>query len=981
MVPTRLRRTLGAALLLCAGLLAGREAEAQGTAYTIRGSVVDATSRPVAGATVTLRNTQARTATDAQGRYTLVARVASGAYTLQLSALGRAEATRPVTLGADAAVEVGPVTLQTSALELEGIVVTGTGAPTARRAVGNTVATVSGEQVAEAGAISIDAALAGKIPGAQVMSNAGQPGGGASVRLRGTSSITGGAEPLYIIDGVIVDNSSDDLGINFGSRAAPTNRVADLNPNDIERVEVLKGAAAAALYGSRANNGVIQIFTKRGRSGGLDITAETRSSLGQLPRHLGFNMHPTDAAGRPVQRFDNESLIFRDAWSTDSYVSLSGGAERTHFFLSGGYTRQNGIMKGSDHSKINVRLNLDQELAGWLKISGGANYVSSNTGLVINGEQGVGGLLTAVVFTPTTVDFSARDPETGRFVTRQTTFPNPLEVIEDWSAPQEVSRFVGSFGASATPTANSTLEYRLGYDTYNMETRLYIPRGTPADLDGGTQASLRDQYLINNDLVGSYILDVGSALQLTTTAGMNHTYTRTENLSASASDLSPFTELVRGAIQTASQNRFETATLGYFGQVQAGVNDRLFLTGALRWDASSTFGPEERWQSYPKLSASYVLSEEGFWQNSGLGGWFTNLRLRAAMGYAGNQPPTGSAYARFPLYTGVVGINRLGLVHLGTAGNPSLKPERQREVEAGFDAGFFDERVGVSFSYYNQYVTDLLLSRPFAPSTGYDDVLANVGELSNRGIELQVNTVNVDRDRFNWSSTVNFSRNRNRVEKLASGDFGDPGSYINYVAQGEPLGVFRTFDYARDASGNIQYDAAGLPVRAAAVSIVGDPNPDYLASLRNEFRVGRRLHASFLLDGVFGHDIWNQTQRIMDGSARANSKLWERELRGEVPAGFANRKSLIAGAYVEDGTFVKLREAVLRYDLAGGLTRRLGVEGLQLELAGRNLHTWTDYSGYDPEINMFGTATVARGTDFAVYPNPRTFSLGVRVNY
>ena len=972
------RLGLALGLMLVGVAVAVQPLDAQGVG-TIRGRVVEAGSqRPLSGVQVSVPGTGRGGLTNATGDY-LIAGVPVGPRTVRAQMIGYTPGEQSVTVAEGQAARAD-FELAQSAIALEEIVVTGAGVATQRRALGNAVATVGGAEVAESPAVTIDQALAGKIPGAQIMSNAGQPGGGVSVRLRGTSSITGGAEPLYIIDGVIVDNSSDEL-INFGARANPTNRLADLNPNDIERIEVLKGAAAAALYGSRANNGVIQIFTKRGRADGLRITAETRTSLSTLERHLPFNMHPFDAAGNPVQRFDNERLIFRDAWSNDSYVSVAGGAERTRFYLSGGYTDQQGIMKGSDHQKVNVRLNVDQELSNWLSLSGGANYIKSNTGLVINGEQGMGGLLTAVVFTPTTIDFSARDPETGKYLIRQTTFPNPLEVIEDWSAPQDVSRFVGSFQARATPLERASIEYRLGYDAYNMETRLFIPRGTPADPDGGTQAALRDQQLINNDLVGSYGFDVGSAWELTTTAGMNHTYSNTQTLSASASDLTPFTELVRGAIQTASQNRFEATTLGFFAQQQVGWNNRFFLTGALRWDASSTFGPDERWQTYPKLSSSWVVSEEPFWQNSAISNWFSDLRLRAALGYAGNQPPRGSAYARFPLYTGTINVNRLGLVHLGQAGNPALKPERQREIEAGFDASFLDERFGVSFSYYDQYVTDLLLSRPFAPSSGYDEILANVGELSNRGVELQLTSRNADSPRFGWNTTFNFSRNRNRVEKLAGGAFFDPGSYINYVAVGQPLGVFRSFDYKRDERGQIVHDSLGLPLRADTQSIVGDPNPDFQASLANEFRLGSNLRVNVLFDGIFGHDVWNQTQRIMDNALRGNSELWEKELRGEVPKGYANRKSSIAGAYIEDASFVKLREIGVRYQLGEAVARRFGLNGVELEVLGRNLFTWTDYSGYDPEVNMFGTATVARGTDFAVYPNPRTVSFGVRVNY
>jgi outer membrane receptor protein involved in Fe transport len=351
------------------------------------------------------------------------------------------------------------------------------------------------------------------------------------------------------------------------------------------------------------------------------------------------------------------------------------------------------------------------------------------------------------------------------------------------------------------------------------------------------------------------------------------------------------------------------------------------------------------------------------------------FRVRGALGYAGNQPPVGSAYARFPRYRQEININRSGLVHLANPGNPNLKPERQREFEAGFDASLLRDRFGVSFSYYNQYVRDLLLTRPFAPSTGYGSVLDNVGELSNRGIELQLTSRNIERPNRGWNTTFNFSRNRNRVEKLAG--FSVTEGYFNRVEEGQPLGVWFLRDFDRDDQGNIRLDAAGLPVVGPA-RIVGDPNPDWQASLLNEFRLGDNWSANFLLDGVFGHDVWNQTLRIMDRFAAG--PLYERQLRGEVTNAYRLRYFSATAAYLEDGSFIKLREAAIRYRLGDSLARRLRLGSAQIELSGRNLFTWTDYSGYDPEVNMFGTATVARGTDFAVYPNPRQISLGLRLS-
>jgi TonB-linked SusC/RagA family outer membrane protein len=969
-------RRFGTALAACGALLVGALPAAGQETYRIQGTVVDATTQqPVANVAVVLVGTQLGTLTNRDGRFDFGAPVSAGTYELQYSLIGRESVTQPIQLGTSFAVEAPQVMLRESAVQLEGIIVTGTGVATQRRALGNAVSVVGGEAIANARAATVDAALQGKVAGAQIMSNSGTPGGGMSVRLRGTSSIVGGAEPLYIVDGVIIDNSSDQQ-INFGYRTNPSNRVADINPNDIDRIEVLKGAAAAALYGSRANNGVIQIFTKRGSAGATRIDVSTRATYGQLPKELPFALTPVDTAGNALTRYDHQDLIFRNAWGNETTLSVSGGGDQTRFYMSGTYNKDNGIMIGSSNERISGRINVDQTVGTWLNIAAGANYTRNASDLLINGENGTGGVLTAIVFTGTDVNLAGRDPETGELLIRQTTFPNPLEVVEDWVSPQTINRFIGSFQARATPQGWPSLDYRLGYDTYAMETGLFIPRGTPVSLLGSSTAVSRNQYLINNDLVASHPYNLSESIQLTSTVGLNHTYSREQTVTASARDLTPTSELVRGAVQTASQNRFETATFGVFGQQQVGFGNRLFLTGAVRWDASSTFGDDERWQLYPKLSGSYVLSESEWWRNA-LGGVFSEFRLRGALGYAGNQPPVGSAYARFGRFTGVTNVDRVGLVHLASRGNPDLKPERQREYEIGFDAGLLEDRIGLAFTYYNQYVKDLLLTRPFPPSTGFGSVLDNVGELSNRGMELQVNTRNVDAPSFSWNSTLNFSLNRNRVEKLVGDPFTE--GYSNHVREGHALGVWKLFDFQRDASGNIMEDANGLPLRTDTTVIMGDPNPDFQASLRNEFRLGRSLTASVLLDGVFGHDVWNQTVRIMD--LFNAGPLYDRLLRDEITQAYRARVQTITGAYLEDASFVKLREISLSYVVPTSLFESLGLRALSLEVAARNLYTFTDYTGYDPETNMFGSSTVARGTDFATYPNPRTFSFGVRAGF
>lgn len=973
MPPSRLRQWLGATMLLLLAAVA-RPAAAQ-DAYTIRGTVLGTGQAPLTGATVAIRGTQISTVTNASGAYTLQARLSPGTYTILATQLGRQSGSAEIALGAERTVQVSPIVLAEGAITLDELIVTGTAAPTSRRAVGNSVASVGADQLEQSSALTIDQAMQGKVSGAVITSNTGTPGGGVSIRLRGTSSITGGAEPLYIVDGVIIDNNADQQ-INVGYRSNPVNRLADLDPADIERIEVLKGAAAAALYGSRANNGVVQIFTKRGQAGKTQFSVSSRLTRSDLAREIDFAREPRDLAGAPVVRYDHQDLLFREAGGRDLHVSASGGADQTRYFLSANYVEQEGIMLGSAHDKINVRLNLDQDFGSRFSIAAGANFVRSSTDLIISGEQGEGGLLTAIVFTPTTVDLAARSPETGEYINAAGPFVNPLTVIETWDLNQGVDRFVGSFQARANPLRDLTLEYRLGYDSYQMETQQFIPRTPGVAPDARAVSANRGSQLINSDVVGNFLWGPLADLQLTTSSGLNYTYQRVEQLNASARDITPGTRLVRGAVQFASESETELATLGVFAQQQASFRDRLFLTGAARWDASSTFGADERWQFYPKASVSYVVSEEPFFRESAVGRSVGELRLRGAIGFAGNQPPLGSAYARESRYGTIINVDRLGLIPLATAGNPNLKPERQREVELGMDISAFEDRVGLSATWYSQYTKDLLLPRPFAPSAGVGSVLDNIGELSNRGIELQLETVNLAGERFGWSSTVIFSRNRNRLEELE----GDPYfvGYGNRIEEGQPIGMLYLPHVLRDTeTGEVLSDSLGP--RIGGRDIVGNPWPDYTASLRNEFRLGSSWTFSFLLDGQFGHDLWNQTRRIMDGVGAG--PLYDQYLRGEISQAAWVRYRGLQSNYVEDASFVKLRDLTLRYSLPSSLSRQFGATGAQLELQGRNLHTWTDYTGYDPEINMFGLSTVERGVDFAVYPNARELSVGVRLNF
>lgn len=1025
MPPTRLRRWAGAVLLGLVAALAATPAAAQ-DAYTLRGTVVDAGSqRPLPNVNVSLRGTQARTVTNAEGQYSLPVRVRPGAYTLSFTLLGRGEATRAVTLGAAGPVDVGTVTLTETALELEGLVVTGTGAPVERREVGNTVATVSGEAVSEApGANSVDQALQGKIAGALITENSGQPGGGVSIRLRGTNSILGGAEPLIVIDGVLVDNNSEalvGLGANATrSNSALSNRLADIPPGDIERVEVLKGAAAAALYGSRANAGVIQIFTKRGRSGRPQVSFRTEVSANETDKRLPINMVPLASRadsfysggkyniGDSIPRFEYQDELFRTGVGTRNELSVSGGNEGLTYYLSGNWTRDEGVLEGTDYNRAGVRARINQRFNDRWEVGANLGYIRSKTNFVPEGEQ-VQGALTAVLFTPPFFDPFAIDPSTGRLAYSPAIGTNPLDVVRNWEASATVNRFLGSAQATFSPLSNLSLTYLAGLDESQEENVYYQPRLSTSGFTGSVQNPVRAVRKFNSDLTGNFEYEVNPNLRLTTTAGGRYTADRVNIVRAASSDLPPTGSTVVGAVQSASQSIRELRTLGGFVQERFAFRDRLFLTAGLNAEASSAFGSEERWQLFRRLGASYLLSDEPFFESSPVGNLLSTFRLRAAWGETGGQPP--SEYLAQSTYTVVAYGGRAGLRPNIIRPNPNVKPERQREWEAGFEAGALRDRVSLELTYYDKLTSDLVLQVPLAPSTGFANRFENVGELSNKGVELTLGTVNVQRERFGWNTRLTYAANRNRIERLNTPSDTILFDYLNAVIEGQPLGVFIGGYYARDAQGRIiltpprdqfgffvsGYDdpSTRIPTRARGYNalegdstiilrkVLGDPNPDFTASLQNTFTFFDNIELGILLDGRFGNDVANFTRRSGDffGSS-PNAAL---EARGDTANGTFTRnteRNNLYEEFIEDGSFVKLREVALTFRFDQPWVRRAtGAETMSLRLAGRNLHTWTDYTGLDPEINLFGASTVSRGVDFATTPVPRTFSLGVSLDF
>lgn len=982
----------------------------------VRGRVTDvANGQPVADAGVTIAGTALGTTTLATGEF-VVGNVPAGPHTLVVRRVGYAMSRQDVAVTAGDTTQAD-VTLRAAAVALEAVVVTGTGAPAERRVLGNTIESVSGEQVTQAAAATtVDQALEGKITGALISQSTGVPGGGVSVRLRGTSTVLGNAEPLWVVDGVIVDNSNQalvSLGANAGrGNAALSNRLSDIATGDVDRVEVLKGAAAAALYGSRANSGVIQIFTKRGRHGPARVTVSSEVGVSDTPKKFAFNIAPNagwtdvvyggaDSLGAPVaQRYDLQDSVWRTGVSTVTRASVSGGTGGTTYYLSGSYDAQQAIVQAEGRHRTSVTTSISQQLRPDLSVRLHGNFIQTHSDYLPEGEQ-TQGVLTNLIFTPTSVR-PLYDPNLGRYPYNPVLGPNALTVLHTFQAPSDVTRFIGGADLTYQPTPRLTLRYLLGMDDYRQEDKyLQPPFSISAGFTGSIANPIKMQRDINTDFTASYVAPLSSSLGLTSTLGYRYTSTHSDLLSASATNLPVEQTTLNGATPSAVQSLADLRTIGGFAEERLSLSDRLFLTGGLNVEAASAFGPDERWQTYPRASASWLLNEEPFFRDGALGRRISTLRLRFAYGETGGQPP--NQYAQFDNFVNVSFTGKPGLVASSLRGNPQLRPERQREIEGGMDLGLFNDRALAELTYYHRRTSDLVLSVPLPPSTGQSSQFQNVGVVSDRGWEAAFTTVNVDKPGFAWRTRLSLAHDRNRVDKLITATDTLVFDYLNAVIPGQPIGVFFGGYYARNPDGSTMYAPVNvtmqgkpytltLPVRAldtlstgvvGARKVIGDPNPSLIASLSNSFQLGRRFEISVLLDGRFGNKVANFTRRITE--LFGVDKEVEREITGDtIPRTFSLNpagRSLIYEEYIEDGGFVKLREIALAIHFDQAFVRHFGAQTMDVRLAARNLHTWTSYRGLDPEVNLFAASTVSRGVDFADTPIPRTFTASVNFTF
>lgn len=967
-------------------------AQGSGERGKISGTVNNAaTGDPLIGANVVVSGTILGASTDSDG-YFLIDNVPAGDYEVAVYYIGYTGASQNVTVGSGT-VQV-TFQLSTDVLGFDEIVVTGSAGATSKRQLGNTIATVQGESIIEARTVDISGALSGKFAGVQVTQNSGDPAAGISVRLRSASTVNGSSDPLYIIDGVIVNNNSNNI---LGVQSVVQNRLSDVNPADIERIEVIKGGAAAAIYGSRASNGVVQIFTKRGQIGKPRITFGTSVNFNSLRKKIDFNQAPkdwvnagdvTDLSTVDAERFDYQDLVFRNSTGTDNYMSVAGGVGNTTYFGSASFLSNNGIMESTSFDRSSVRLRINQIISDRASFSVGTYVSSSNSDDMPNGGYG-SGVIQSILFSNNSIDPS---PDADGNYPQMTFYPNILEYIETFDFEQQNKRAISDLQFTFLPFDGLQLNYVLGYDDSRSTGTTYTPIGTTTSSLGSARSTNINQSQLNSDISATYQTQLSAPISSNTAAGYSYQYDEFERGSITATGLAIGVQTTDGAASV-STGDFNSARSIWGGYVQQtfGFQNKLFLTGAARIDGSSVFGDDERNQFYPKGSLSYILSEEGFWKIDAI----NNLKLRAAWGQAGNLTAIGP-FDRLTNYSAVSINGQSGLISPSLVGNPDLKPERQTETEFGLDLGMFNNRVGLEVTGYFQTIEDLLVARTLAPSTGAGSRIENIADMENKGIELQLTMNPVAKRDFNWFANISFSSNKNEVNGVEGDQIGIGNFGFSKARNGEPLGIFYQSYFARNADGSLLLDANGLPQRergsvdANGVNMperdengqptgailqkkIGDPNPSYVASLTNQFQYKNWTFRT-QFDAVQGFDVlsWDSRMFFRFGGGVQT----ERELNGEEAKGTGAAKFGIAEAYIEDGSFIKLRELSLSYLWNSPF---MSISSVRFTLAGRNLFSFDDYSKWDPEVNMDAQSNGSRGGIMGLTPIPRVITFGISV--
>lgn len=992
------------------GLAAG-PAAAQETG-SVRGRVVEAaTGRPLSGAQVYIAGTDRGAIANASGEYLLL-NVPAGSHTVTAEMLGYSR-TQVEVVVSTGQVASANFELSQQAISMDAIVVTGTAGAVSKRTLGNSIATVDAADVTAKTTIStLTELLQAKTPGLALLPNSGVTGTASDMRIRGAGSLINNSPVIYV-DGIRYNDGGLGTFTPSGAGATgysgqTTSALSGLNPADIESIEVIKGPAAATLYGAEAANGVIQIITKKGRAGQQALQWNARFEYGandwalDIPDNYtvcneakqadpatwpGCQGVPvgTVLTGNPLR---DDPAALRSGLVRKQALSLRGGGDRYSFYVAGENIDEEGVFHNNYDERRSIRANFTFQPSDVLDFAVTTNYIRGMLRLPVGDEAAQGMLLSAFRGKPGRITSDPLNEGWG------TTRP---EQVNDYDNTTKSDRL--TLGATANYNPFSWLRNRLtvGLDyTSSLAQILSLPGSTDADYagtpDGFVAQRVPRTYIYTVDYVGNVSRDLSPDLNSTTSFGMQYNHRHDETLYASGTGLGAptVTQIDRAQLTRGANSYSDAKSLGFFVQEQLGWKNRIFVTGAVRMDNSSVFGDEIRRILYPKASVSYVMSEDPAFSDFFAGLGVGNFRVRGAWGQAGQAPPPYVANQTYTVSQVVLGETVGSELRTLAYGNPDLKPERGDEIELGFDLGAFDDRLGLEFTYYNKRMTDVLVTRSVPASTGWvSSRYVNLGETKNSGFEVLVSGALVQTPSFTWDADLSVATNSNELVT-----FGDPtltqisvsgASYSPGYQQhrpGYPLAGWWLPVPLRNEDGTPVMN--GDAVAMDTTRYLGTAVPTREISFSNTFTFLQDFRLFALVDYKGGHKVFNYKSynrcRFQDNCTRMADPNNVDPVTGEVlnPEVYVWRQ--VPSAYLEDGAFIKLRDLSLTYSLPTELSSRFGVDAASLTLAGHNLALWSDYSGIDPEVNGYGNRAFVRADVYSV-PMIRRMSMSVNLSF
>jgi TonB-linked SusC/RagA family outer membrane protein len=1013
---------------------------------TIRGRVVDASSqRGLEGAQVIIAGTAVRAVTNANGDF-VITNAPSGTHDVSVRRIGYTRSTKTVSI-----VSGGSVTtnfqISAAASQLDAVVITGTGGAVEKRTLGNSITTLNVADLTERNTVvNVTEALQGKTPGVSILPGSGAPGTAGEIRIRGASSLAG-YKPVVFVDGVRYN--IDDLGgfsatgggtAGLAQSTQVTSALNNLNPNDIESIEVVKGPAAATLYGAEAANGVIQIITKKGTKGLQQMRWSLRGERGTTKWALLPEDNYTtcdaakqallDATGQPVwpgcQGIAVNSVITDNPLARDDRairtadvsrvgMNLRGGGDRYSYFISGDRVNELGVFYNSDSWQTSARSNFGFSPTDKLDFQVNINWQDGRVRLPIQDESANGLLLSARRGLPGRASLLGVGNEGWRTIS-----PTSANRYKNFTKTQ---RLTASTTANFNPWRWMQNRLTIGFDNTDVEAQiLFLPGDIDVsqDPDAASGANLRRNPLrriVTIDYAGTLLWSPRASMDFTTKFGSQVVADKSERLDATGIGIgAPDVTLVNLLQRTTGGESFsENNSVGYYAQEQFGWQNRLFLTGAVRADDHSSFGANFDWIIFPKFSAAYVISEEPRFKNMLDAMSITSLKLRGAWGQAGRAPTAYSAPQTYTVDRVTLGTSTGSALRTSAFGNPDLKAERGVETELGFDMGLLSERIGVDFTYYDKRTKDLLQTISIPASSGFiSSRLANLGEVTNKGFEIAIFGTPIRYGSSAWDTRLSLATNKNRLVgfnfpgKTLETPSGQAYGSVQQHRPGYPLGGFWlqpalrcgidqpppgvTIQPCGSISGEAMLTAAGAAIfntGDTARRYFGPSTPTREVSFSNTLTFFKNFHIYALLDHKGGFNVFNLQERnrcqsANDNCARVNVAEARFPKTAQDSVLFRElavyRSTSVSPEWIQKGDFVKLRELSFTFDLPRELVARSGAAGGTFMISGRNLKVWSDYEGVDPEVNSYGGRNFVRVDAYAA-PMMRRWTAGFNLQF